>query len=166
MIQLAHRNTYIRYVDYYALPGQQPETGGYFLQQGYGHIVIHGNDLGWLERSATHELTHALLQHFNHPPWLREGLAMAIEVEPGDRALVLSTGVFGERYADQLGRYGAEAHAANTLSAPRYPDGATGAELLPRIQAVGAIEAGLQGCGHPFEIGAGVAAAQRVSRQD
>ncbi len=29
-------------------------------------------------------------------------------VEPGDRALVLSTGVFGDRFADLLGRYGAE----------------------------------------------------------
>ena len=93
----------------------------------------------------------------------------------------------------------AEAHAANTLSAPRYPDGVTGAELLPRIQAagvtlagglhpdikseyfrighmgatrpgdllaaIGAIEAGLRGCGHSFEIGAGVAAAQRVLQE-
>jgi len=29
-------------------------------------------------------------------------------VEPGDRALVLSTGVFGDRFEDLLGRYGAE----------------------------------------------------------
>lgn len=29
-------------------------------------------------------------------------------VEPGDRVLVISTGYFGERYADLLGRYGAE----------------------------------------------------------
>ena len=29
-------------------------------------------------------------------------------IEPGDKALVLSTGYFGERYADLLGRYGAE----------------------------------------------------------
>ena len=29
-------------------------------------------------------------------------------VEPGDRALVLSTGVFGDRFEDLLSRYGAE----------------------------------------------------------
>jgi len=29
-------------------------------------------------------------------------------IEPGDRALVLSTGVFGDRYADLLSRYGAQ----------------------------------------------------------
>ena len=31
-------------------------------------------------------------------------------VEPGDRALVLSTGVFGDRFEDLLSRYGAEVH--------------------------------------------------------
>ncbi|MCP4897056.1 MAG: alanine--glyoxylate aminotransferase family protein [bacterium] len=33
-------------------------------------------------------------------------------------------------------------HSANTLSAPRYPDGVTGADLLPKIRAAGAILAG------------------------
>jgi len=36
-------------------------------------------------------------------------------IEPGDRALVLSTGVFGERYADLLSRYGAD---VDVLRAP------------------------------------------------
>ncbi len=87
-------------------------------------------------------------------------------------------------------------HAANTLSAPRYPAGISGATLLPAIRGagvilagglhpeikseyfrighmgattpgdllatVGAIEAGLRGCGHRFEIGQGVAAAQAI----
>jgi len=35
-------------------------------------------------------------------------LAAANLVEPGDRAVVVSTGVFGERFADLLGRHGAE----------------------------------------------------------
>jgi len=86
------------------------------------------------------------------------------------------------------------AHAASTLSAPRYPDVVRGADLLPRIRAagvtvagglhpeirseyfrighmgavtpgdvlatIGAIESGLAACGHAFEPGAGVAAAQ------
>ncbi|MEI6171356.1 MAG: hypothetical protein WCQ45_02590 [bacterium] len=34
-------------------------------------------------------------------------LAGANLVEPGDRAVVVSTGVFGERFADLLGRHGA-----------------------------------------------------------
>ena len=33
-------------------------------------------------------------------------------------------------------------HAANTLSAPRYPDGVSGANLLPKIREAGAILAG------------------------
>jgi len=36
-------------------------------------------------------------------------------VEPGDKALVLSTGVFGDRFEDLLGRYGAE---VTTIRAP------------------------------------------------
>ena len=35
-------------------------------------------------------------------------LAGANLIEPGDRALVISTGYFGERFADLLKRYGAE----------------------------------------------------------
>ncbi len=35
-------------------------------------------------------------------------IAAANLIEPGDKALVVSTGYFGERYADILGRYGAE----------------------------------------------------------
>jgi alanine-glyoxylate transaminase/serine-glyoxylate transaminase/serine-pyruvate transaminase len=83
--------------------------------------------------------------------------------------------------------------AAHTMTAPRYPEGVAGADLLPRIKAagaivagglhpeikaeyfrighmgptnmgdllatVGAIEAGLAGCGYEFERGSGVAAA-------
>jgi len=42
-------------------------------------------------------------------------LAGANLIEPGDKALVLSTGVFGDRYADLLSRYGAQ---VDTLHAP------------------------------------------------
>ena len=42
-------------------------------------------------------------------------MAVVNLIEPGDRALVLSTGVFGDRYADLLRRYQAE---ANVLRAP------------------------------------------------
>jgi alanine-glyoxylate transaminase/serine-glyoxylate transaminase/serine-pyruvate transaminase len=42
-----------------------------------------------------------------------------------------------------LGRIPTNAeHAANTLSAPRYPNGVTGAELLPAVRRAGAILAG------------------------
>lgn len=85
-------------------------------------------------------------------------------------------------------------HAANTLSAPRYPKGVNGPDLLPKIReagailagglhpeirseyfrighmgaakpgdilaTIGAIETGLKACGHEFELGCGVAAAQ------
>jgi len=87
-------------------------------------------------------------------------------------------------------------HAASTLTAPKYPEGVVGTDLLPRIReagailagglhpeirseyfrighmgatnfgdllaTVGAIEAGLQACGHGFEAGCGVAAAQSI----
>ncbi len=87
-------------------------------------------------------------------------------------------------------------HAASTMTAPFYPEGITGLELLPRVKeagvvlapglhpdikadyfrighmgavkpgdilaVIGALEKGLAGCGYKFEIGTGVAAAQRV----
>ena len=87
-------------------------------------------------------------------------------------------------------------HAACTLTAPYYPDGIAGSDLLPRVKqagavlagglhpeikakyfrighmgatkpgdllaTVGALEAGLNGCGHQFDLGAGISAAQRV----
>ncbi len=90
------------------------------------------------------------------------------------------------------------AHAAATLTAPYYPKGVTGTELLPKVKAagailagglhpeikdryfrvghmgatnpgdllatIGAIETALLECGHNCELGAGVAAAQRVLR--
>jgi len=87
-------------------------------------------------------------------------------------------------------------YAASTLTAPTYPKGVTGADLLPKIKAagailagglhpeikashfrighmgatkpgdllatVGAIETGLAACGHQFQPGVGLAAAQQV----
>ena len=87
-------------------------------------------------------------------------------------------------------------NAASTLTAPYYPEGITGEDLLPKVRAagailagglhpqikaryfrighmgatkpgdllatIGALEAGLLGCGYRFEPGAGVAAAQRA----
>jgi alanine-glyoxylate transaminase/serine-glyoxylate transaminase/serine-pyruvate transaminase len=83
--------------------------------------------------------------------------------------------------------------AANTMTAPHYPDGIAASDLLPRIKkagailagglhpeiraeyfrighmgptnlgdvlaTVGAVEAGLAGCGYQLELGSGVAAA-------
>jgi len=46
-------------------------------------------------------------------------IAGANLIEPGDRALVLSTGVFGDRFEDLLGRYGAE------VTVLRFPIGET-----------------------------------------
>ena len=91
-------------------------------------------------------------------------------------------------------------YAASTLSAPRYPEGVNGGELLPHIKSagvilagglhpeikteyfrighmgavrpgdllatIGAIEAGLAKCGHKFEKGAGVSAAQKILFSD
>jgi len=87
-------------------------------------------------------------------------------------------------------------HAASTLTAPYYPDGVAGPDLLPKIVAagvilagglhpdiaakyfrighmgavkagdilatIGAIETGLSACGHKFEPGTGMAAAQAI----
>jgi len=86
--------------------------------------------------------------------------------------------------------------AAHTMTAPLYPDGIAGPELLPKIKkagavlapglhpeiknnyfrighmgavrpgdilaTIGALEAGLYECGYHFELGSGIAAAQKV----
>ena len=87
-------------------------------------------------------------------------------------------------------------HAACTLTAPYYPDGVAGPDLLPSVKqagaglagglhpeiktkyfrighmgatkqgdllaTMGALEAGLGACGHQFDSGAGISAAQRI----
>ena len=87
-------------------------------------------------------------------------------------------------------------YAANTLTAPYYPEGVSGSALLPKIRkagvilagglhpkiktkyfrighmgstntndllaTIGAIETGLAECGYRFELGAGMAAAQKI----
>ncbi len=42
-------------------------------------------------------------------------------VEPGDRVLVISTGYFGDRYADLLGRYGADCHVLHAKTGNTVP---------------------------------------------
>src|SRR5690606_19766356 len=56
-------------------------------------------------------------------------LAGANLVEPGDRALVISTGYFGDRYAELLKRYGAEVTALKAPAGEVVSDAAVETEL-------------------------------------
>jgi alanine-glyoxylate transaminase/serine-glyoxylate transaminase/serine-pyruvate transaminase len=121
---------------------------------------------------------------------LHEGMEARFE-----RHLALSRACKAAVKALGLGQVPTEpVFAANTMTAPLYPEGVAPTELLPRIKAagavlagglhpeirakyfrighmgptnmgdvlatIGAVEAGLAGCGHKFELGSGVAAAQ------
>lgn len=82
-IVLVFDNTepYYDYVSYYypERGGEFAATGGVYVNKGCGHYVLHGNNLGALERVIAHEMTHGQLAHLSLPRWLDEGIAINTE---------------------------------------------------------------------------------------
>lgn len=74
-------DTYYRYVsNYFPEDGEFAQSGGMFIQAGYGHFVfIQADDMSYMEPTVAHELTHCLVQHLSIPAWLNEGLAVNTE---------------------------------------------------------------------------------------
>lgn len=72
---------YYDYVSYYypEQGGEFPTTGGVHVGEGYGHYVVHGDNLSALERVIAHEMTHGQLAHLRLPAWLNEGIAVNTE---------------------------------------------------------------------------------------
>ncbi len=72
-----------RYYDYVSYYGPQEGTyglsAGMYMNYGYGHFVFQHDTLDMAEAVATHEMTHALLNHLPIPAWLNEGLAVNME---------------------------------------------------------------------------------------
>jgi hypothetical protein len=94
----ANVESYYSYIAYFYPPqGEFAASGGVFVQRkhggkgwGYGHFVTYGKDVGRLERTVAHELTHNCLRHLAIPGWLNEGLASTVESAlMGDSALVV-----------------------------------------------------------------------------
>ncbi len=73
-------DTYYQYVsNYYPDEGEFAQSGGMFLQHGYGHFVFTEGDMFQMEPTIAHELTHCLMQHLPIPAWLNEGIAVNAE---------------------------------------------------------------------------------------
>lgn len=73
-------DTYYQYVsNYYPSDGEFAQSGGMFLQFGYGHFVFTEADMLQMEPTIAHELTHCLMQHLPIPAWLNEGIAVNTE---------------------------------------------------------------------------------------
>jgi hypothetical protein len=76
----ADPDRYYEYVaNYYPPEGLFAQSGGLFLQEGYGHFVFVADDMSTMEPTIVHELTHCLVQHLPLPAWLNEGIAVNTE---------------------------------------------------------------------------------------
>jgi hypothetical protein len=80
ILVLRDKDTYYRYVsNYFPEEGEFAQSGGMFLQFGYGHFVFTEADMHQMEPTIAHELTHCLVQHLPLPAWLNEGIAVNTE---------------------------------------------------------------------------------------
>jgi hypothetical protein len=72
--------SYYRYVShYYPNTGEFARSGGMCINEGCVHYVTASHDLRDIERTITHEMTHACLAHLPIPAWLNEGIAVNVE---------------------------------------------------------------------------------------
>jgi len=81
------RTTYDRYYSAYCPPGEHIDSGGVYLNRGYGHIVIPSPESMFATRVIAHELSHALLVHHSLPLWLNEGVTQTAEAAVAGRAI-------------------------------------------------------------------------------
>ncbi len=72
--------------DYYRyFSGMYPEEGEFAMSAGVHfngpapHFVVNGCELGEVEATVVHEMTHAFVSHLPIPAWLNEGLAVNME---------------------------------------------------------------------------------------
>jgi len=80
VLLFATGDRYYEYVSHYYPPeGEFAQSGGMFIQEGYGHFVFVADDMSSMEPTIVHELTHCLVQHLPLPAWLNEGIAVNIE---------------------------------------------------------------------------------------
>jgi hypothetical protein len=76
----ADEDAYYRYIShYYPEEGEFALSGGMFVNAGYGHFALYAGEMGHMQPTIAHELTHCLLAHLPIPAWLNEGLATNTE---------------------------------------------------------------------------------------
>jgi len=72
-------------------------SAGVYLNNGYGHFAIPHQELNYVESTASHEMTHALVSHLPIPAWLNEGMAVSIEnLLTGSAPLEMNNEIFAE----------------------------------------------------------------------
>lgn len=82
------QDAYYRYHSLYCRPGEHIQSGGVYLNRGYGHIVLPSPDIMFQTRVVAHELCHALLCHHPLPLWLNEGVTQIAEAAIAGRPFI------------------------------------------------------------------------------
>lgn len=76
VIVLQKQDEYYTYIcDFYPEKGRFSKSHAIFIPEGYAHMVIPDDRMGWLRPTIAHETVHACLAHLPMPRWLGEGLA-------------------------------------------------------------------------------------------
>ncbi len=81
------RDTYFRYHAIYTRPGEHKQSGGFYVNRGYGHVVLPSPESMFDTRVLAHELCHALLCHHTLPLWLNEGVTQTTETAIAGRTV-------------------------------------------------------------------------------
>jgi hypothetical protein len=100
------RDDYYRYISLYHPEGEHRTSPGIQIREGYSHVALHCRQLGRVEHTLAHELTHAALHHLSMPVWLEEGLAqMFAHNMTGSLLLVVDAEMAG-RHKRYWGKHG------------------------------------------------------------
>jgi hypothetical protein len=86
LVVLDDADTYYRYIgQFYPGDGEAAGSSGMYIPEGCDHFVTMKADLGAIEPTIVHEMTHGCLVHLPLPVWLHEGLAVNTErrLSPG-----------------------------------------------------------------------------------
>lgn len=70
---------YYTYISHYYDEGEYGNSGGIYINRGYGHFALPFNEYVSVKPAMAHELTHALVRSANMPLWLNEGIAQLCE---------------------------------------------------------------------------------------
>ncbi len=79
LLILDDQETYYRYVDAFQDPEDSPMSAGMCINIDCVHFVTCNADLGMMEPTIVHEMTHSFLSGLPIPAWLNEGMAVNME---------------------------------------------------------------------------------------
>lgn len=79
LIRLHRMDLYYTYISHFYCDGEYGGSGGLYLSAGMPHIAFPRSPHGVDETIITHELTHAVMNAFDTPAWVEEGVAQIIQ---------------------------------------------------------------------------------------